>query len=993
MINYTYESLFRQDSIDKQIHIVGEDINLANEDIFQGSFSLTEELNTEEDLVFGSCVSSCLKFTTSAIDDSFIGKFLTVSLTIDGHSDDDFNIGVYRVYEEKWTANRTKKEIVAYDRLYDINNMDVTDWYNALTFPISLANFRNSFFTYIGVTQKTATLVNDSFMVQETILPKALSGAMVLHTICELNGVFGRINRDNQFEYTQLGTSSVYSINPSMYTECKFEDYSVTTIDKVTIRQEENDIGGSYGSGDNALIIQGNFLAYGSSPEDLTTVATNIYSVVSSITYTPCEISCIGNPCVEIGDLVTIQKRDETTFTTYVLSRTLSNIQSMKDELSALGNEYRVNEINSVENDWLQLLGKTNKLTRTVEETISEVSDLNGSVTTLTQTSDYLVSEVQNINRELNGENLTWQGEGEPTLLNYPYWDFTSAFKCDGTKRCAPIYNDDMTEVEEGEEGVYPHHYYSEQDRQDHVRDLYIDLDTGSGYRFVKTNGVWNWQLIADSDFSILFNQITELRQDVDSIDLNVQNDEITIANHETRITHNESEITTQAGLISAKVSQTDHNGDNSFSWEMKTSGVKFTSNSTDVLTIGASGIKIQGNAEFTGKITATSGYIGTSSQGFSIGSSYIRNGMASLSDTTHNGVYVGTDGIALGKGAFKVTNAGVLTMNSGSINLANNFIVNSSGQVQIKSGSINLGGNFIVDSTGSATFNKGSINLGNKFTVNNNGNVTATSGKIGGWKLGNDELYLDYNNDTLSHLSGWASSTPNTASYIELGSEQVRLIAQNVKSYDPNGGKVHIEAVGGSGHIYLSAYTIDLNASSSIQFAHGGMLNQHQNLTLWTSDADEPNYMLFYGVQESMWTVSPKWGNGHITLGTPNHKWGQIYSSSATINTSDRNEKKYIRPLKKSVKDFVMALNPVSYQFKNGESGRTHYGLIAQDVEETMKKLGMTDLDFAGFCKDKKENSDDYIYGLRYEEFIAPLIKMIQLQQTEIEELKRKVG
>ena len=622
MINYTYESLFRQDSIDKQIHIVGEDINLANEDIFQGSFSLTEELNTEEDLVFGSCVSSCLIFTTSAIDCSFIGKFLTVSLTINGHSDDDFNIGVYRVYEEKWTANRTKKEIVAYDRLYDINNMDVTDWYNALTFPISLANFRNSFFNYIGITQKTATLVNDSFMVQETILPKALSGAMVLHAICELNGVFGRINRDNQFEYTQLGTSSVYSINPSMYTECKFEDYSVATIDKVTIRQEENDIGGSYGSGDNALIIQGNFLAYGSSPEDLTTVATNIYSVVSAITYTPCEISCIGNPCVEIGDLVTIQKRDETTFTTYVLSRTLDNIQSMKDELSALGNKYRVNEINSVENDWLQLLGKTNKLTRTVEETISEVSDLNGSVTTLTQTSDYLVSEVQSINRELNGENLTWQGEGEPTLLNYPYWDFTSAFKCDGTKRCAPIYNDDMTEG--GEQ--YPHHYYSEQDRQDHVRDLYIDLDTGNGYRFVKTNGVWNWQLIADSDFSILFNQITELRQDVDSIDLNVQNDEITIADHESRITHNEGELTTQAGLIRAKVSEHTQNGDNSFSFDLLASGVKFTSNSTDVLTINASGIKIQGNAEFTGKITAKSGYIGNGSSGFTIANTSIYN-------------------------------------------------------------------------------------------------------------------------------------------------------------------------------------------------------------------------------------------------------------------------------------------------------------------------------------------------------------------------------
>ena len=232
-------------------------------------------------------------------------------------------------------------------------------------------------------------------------------------------------------------------------------------------------------------------------------------------------------------------------------------------------------------------------------------------------------------------------------------------------------------------------------------------------------------------------------------------------------------------------------------------------------------------------------------------------------------------------------------------------------------------------------------------------------------------------------------------ASWIELGSEHVQIVANNVKAYDPNGGCVDISTQGGSNRVTISTGHIELlaNGNGQIQFAHGWINMSHQKWYMSCSDDYEPDFQLLYGVQESMWTVSPYLGNGTIRLGTPNHKWGQIYSTNATINTSDRNEKKYIKPLKKSVKDFVMALNPVSYQFKNGESGRTHYGLIAQDVEETMKELGMTDLDFAGFCKDKKENSDDYIYGLRYEEFIAPLIKMIQLQQAEIEELKRKVG
>lgn len=53
---------------------------------------------------------------------------------------------------------------------------------------------------------------------------------------------------------------------------------------------------------------------------------------------------------------------------------------------------------------------------------------------------------------------------------------------------------------------------------------------------------------------------------------------------------------------------------------------------------------------------------------GFSVENNALYNGMTSLSDTTHDGVYLGTDGIALGKGSFKVTSAGALKTISGEI-------------------------------------------------------------------------------------------------------------------------------------------------------------------------------------------------------------------------------------------------------------------------------------------------------------------------------------
>lgn len=68
--------------------------------------------------------------------------------------------------------------------------------------------------------------------------------------------------------------------------------------------------------------------------------------------------------------------------------------------------------------------------------------------------------------------------------------------------------------------------------------------------------------------------------------------------------------------------------------------------------------------------LTAT---IGNASNKITIGTgtsghSSIRYGMTTLADTTNNGFYIGTDGIALGKGVFKVTAAGALTATSADI-------------------------------------------------------------------------------------------------------------------------------------------------------------------------------------------------------------------------------------------------------------------------------------------------------------------------------------
>ena len=121
--------------------------------------------------------------------------------------------------------------------------------------------------------------------------------------------------------------------------------------------------------------------------------------------------------------------------------------------------------------------------------------------------------------------------------------------------------------------------------------------------------------------------------------------------------------------------------------------------------------------------------------------------------------------------------------------------------------------------------------------------------------------------------------------------------------------------------------------------------------------------------------------------LGASSKRWNTVYAGNGTINTSDRNEKNTIQESDLGL-SFIKKLKPVSYKWNNPNlNSKTHYGLIAQDVEETILSEGKTLDDFG--CVDKPEDAS---MGINYNELIAPLIKAIQEQQEQIETLKSEV-
>ncbi|MBX2897846.1 MAG: tail fiber domain-containing protein [Cyclobacteriaceae bacterium] len=101
----------------------------------------------------------------------------------------------------------------------------------------------------------------------------------------------------------------------------------------------------------------------------------------------------------------------------------------------------------------------------------------------------------------------------------------------------------------------------------------------------------------------------------------------------------------------------------------------------------------------------------------------------------------------------------------------------------------------------------------------------------------------------------------------------------------------------------------------------------------------------------------------------------GQVNFTAA----SDKRLKTNISSLNQGL-DFIMKLNPVSYQMKDLDDKRTNWGFIAQEIEQIVGESNAI-LTVGG--------DQDRTLGLRYTDFVAPLVKAVQEQQTEIVELK----
>lgn len=380
------------------------DLTIATDQILDDSFELDEAICTDSDLRFGACESSQLKLTLADVEADLKDMKFTLTQVLDGIH--EVQLGEFIVKSCEKQDDLRFKDIVAYDKIKN-TDVDVADWYNALDFTdMTLLKFRSSLLTYLGIEEDLSKLplVNDGMTIKKTIEPKQISGRVILEACEEINGCFGHINRQGKFTHvvleptyglypsvTLLPINSLYPLSDgeydarditkmdaSLYESVKFEEYTIKEIDKLQIRTEEDDIGTIVGTGTNTYIIEGNFLVYGKTAEELEEIATNVFGNIKNRYYVPFTSSNIGLPFIEVGDSVAFDDRSK--ITGYVLNRKLSGIQALRDIYEAKGNK-QIEQNYGVNKEIITLNGKTTRIIKSVEEVKVTVSDLDTKLT------------------------------------------------------------------------------------------------------------------------------------------------------------------------------------------------------------------------------------------------------------------------------------------------------------------------------------------------------------------------------------------------------------------------------------------------------------------------------------------------------------------------------------------------------------------------------------------------------------------------------------
>ena len=443
------------------------------------SCEFTEEVNSSENLSVGDVTSSEINLEILSTDMVEQDEVLTYYIIEDGV---ETRIGVFNA-EKPTVASRTSIKFSAYDNIVKAEKV-FSEWLrsNQDLFPMTLGELVTAACGYCGLTLAT-TVFPQSEIEINAFYADDITCRQILSWAGAIAGRFVRANSDGKIEFAWYVDASTVTIAPSatvagnsvtatddgqgnvsimsnmatvtddgngnvsvempavkvlydngavtlaaaaamayMHGGLSYEAYTTDIIDRVQIKQTDNDIGVIY-PGDvtgNCFVIRENMLLATCTTEVITQVAMVLYNQLHTISYVPLKVALPRTIAVRAGDIITIRDPRGTEITTYVMK---VSVTPSGTSVESTGNKsYESNAAVSNEK-YTNLIGRVLEIKKSIDGLTIENKDLAGKVAGLEMTTESIRTYVEET--FVSGDEFNeYKSESEQTAK-----DFTQRFE------------------------------------------------------------------------------------------------------------------------------------------------------------------------------------------------------------------------------------------------------------------------------------------------------------------------------------------------------------------------------------------------------------------------------------------------------------------------------------------------------------------------------------------------------------------------------------
>lgn len=421
-VSQAVKDKFQSDFCRKEIRITIGNTVLTNEAIYKDGFRLTEAV-MDGAVEFVGCIASILEFKVSTLSlakGNYKGQTVTAEVAV--YFDDNTlssYIPLFYGFVDECTksADGYYQEFVCYDRLAYLSDEPGYNMYKAAFngSSVDLETFRESIVRDCGMSvMSSQVLPNDDIIFKKRKRNKDITAMALLRHIAQINGTYGILNRDGQFEFRQIDDSALPEV-VAYYRDLTYSDHVVKPVGdsttnpptgSITIRTSSQDAGVTvdwtnyqqYAGTDpgwsdesqdtylvddddadvvvDSYIIEGNLIAYKLKKGKKQVIGANILANLGhDAVFREYSVKCNGLPYVECCDKVLFTKGDQSQIEFVVTKRVLEGVQNMTDTYSCTINAQDSNDksfVSNVDGSTNSLGGSPNEALGLTEKTITE---------------------------------------------------------------------------------------------------------------------------------------------------------------------------------------------------------------------------------------------------------------------------------------------------------------------------------------------------------------------------------------------------------------------------------------------------------------------------------------------------------------------------------------------------------------------------------------------------------------------------------------------